>query len=221
MTGALPPSKGTISRHAQLTIGHFSQHSVEALSALPSASSTTALAHFIKYFAEKSEIVEEQEARACLGAMGLQGPTAAQVSITNLSGGQKVRLALALIIFKPPQLLLLDEVTTHVDAPTVEALAKALNKFEGAIVLITHDRWFSRVVVEGTSFKTLRWEHGDDISDDDDQSDVSDGDEKMTKGPRRTYHVGNGHVKELPRGMVQYVELVERRLEKTSRATKQ
>jgi ATP-binding cassette, subfamily F, member 3 len=140
MTGALPSSRGTISRHAQLTIGHFNQHSVEALSSLPTASTSTALSHFIQHFADKGETVEEQDARACLGAMGLQGKTAAQIPIAALSGGQKVRLALALIVFKPPQLLLLDEVTTHVDAPTVEALARALKKFEGAIVLITHDR---------------------------------------------------------------------------------
>jgi ATP-binding cassette, subfamily F, member 3 len=140
MTGALPCSKGTITRHAQLTIGHFNQHSVEALSALSDASTTTALAHFIQHFKSKGEVVEEQDARACLGSMGLQGATAAQIPIAALSGGQKVRLALGLIVYKPPQLLLLDEVTTHVDAPTVEALARALRKFEGAIVLITHDR---------------------------------------------------------------------------------
>jgi ATP-binding cassette subfamily F protein 3 len=56
------------------------------------------------------------------------------------SGHAQVRLALALIVFKPPHLLLLDEVTTHIDAPTIEALAGALRKFEGAVVLITHDR---------------------------------------------------------------------------------
>jgi ATP-binding cassette subfamily F protein 3 len=140
MTGALPCSKGTITRHPQLTIGHFNQHSVEALSALPDASTATALTHFTQHFAAKGEVVEEQDARACLGAVGLQGGTAAQIPIAALSGGQKVRLALALVVYKPPQLLLLDEVTTHVDAPTVEALTQALRKFEGAIVLITHDR---------------------------------------------------------------------------------
>jgi ATP-binding cassette subfamily F protein 3 len=62
----------------------------------------------------------------------------AKVALTNVL---QVRLALALVVFKPPHLLLLDEVTTHIDAPTIEALASALRKFEGAVVLITHDRY--------------------------------------------------------------------------------
>jgi ATP-binding cassette subfamily F protein 3 len=214
MVGTLPCSRGTITRHPQLTIGHFSQHSVEELSSLADAGTTTALAHLTQHFAAKGEVIEEQDARACLGSLGLQGPLAAQVPISALSGGQKVRLALALLVYKPPQLLLLDEVTTHVDAPTVEALAAALAKFEGAIVLITHDRWFSRVVVEGAKYRELRLEQAGEDGSDDGNEDSSADDEDSAKPPGKTYWVGNGQVKELRRGMAQYVEAVERKLAK-------
>jgi len=84
------------------------------------------LSYFTGYFGAKEEKVDEQEARSCLGSFGLQGKTASDTPLIALSGGQKVRLALALIVFHPPTLLLLDEVTTHVDAPTIEAIGRAL-----------------------------------------------------------------------------------------------
>jgi ATPase subunit of ABC transporter with duplicated ATPase domains len=93
----------------------------------------------------------EQEARATLGSLGLPGRIASDVPVAALSGGQKVRLALAKLIYSPPHLLVLDEVTTHLDSDTVLALVEALREFEGALLVVTHDRFFMRCVVEGDS----------------------------------------------------------------------
>nr|GAT52830.1 iron complex transport system ATP-binding protein [Mycena chlorophos] len=223
--GKLQPTKGTITRHPLLKIGYFSQHSVEELSApQPSAdgSPVTALSYFLRHFADQGTQVPEQDARKCLGSFGLQGRTASDTLLTQLSGGQKVRLALALVVFIPPPLLLLDEVTTHVDFPTIRALAKALRGFSGAIVIITHDRWFSRVVVERESMRHMEPEDSDDDGAGDDESDEDEEDVYDAKGkgkapPGKTYRVGGGKLKEMEKGMAQYVGLVERKLARQKR----
>ncbi|KAJ7126423.1 P-loop containing nucleoside triphosphate hydrolase protein [Mycena crocata] len=213
--GTLKPTKGAITRHPLLKIGYFSQHSVEELSG-PATRSTsdrpvTALSYFIEYFEAKGETVVEQDARKCLGSFGLQGKIASDAPLTQLSGGQKVRLAIALIVFIPPPLLLLDEVTTHVDFPTIQALAQALKTFTGGIIIITHDRWFSRVVIEGQSLRHARPD--DDISDD----SSSDEEDDETTPPGKTYRVGGGKLKLMEKGMAQYVALVERKLARKKR----
>jgi len=100
ITSDLKPSKGTVTSHPSLRIGYFSQHIVESLNV-----ASPPLAHFMEHFEALGEIVTEQTARGFLGGLGLQGRTASHVPIGLLSGGQKVRLALALLLFKPPQLL--------------------------------------------------------------------------------------------------------------------
>ncbi|KAM0747556.1 P-loop containing nucleoside triphosphate hydrolase protein [Meredithblackwellia eburnea MCA 4105] len=229
--GTLQPSSGTITRHPLLTIGYFSQHSVEELSSLPLLSNlsledgtrapTTALSHFVQHFEEKGEKVTEQEARACLGSFGLQGKIASETPLGKLSGGQKVRLALALLVFHPPALLLLDEVTTHVDAPTIESLAKALKNYEGGIILVTHDRYFSRIVVEGSSPRQILAEADDGTPDEDSGSDSSIDEDDSGEGkkpPGQTWRVGAGTIKKMDKGMAQYVGIVERKLEKRRKA---
>ncbi|KAG9220476.1 hypothetical protein CCMSSC00406_0003932 [Pleurotus cornucopiae] len=214
--GELSPSKGVIVRHPSLKIGYFTQHSVEELSN-ESLKTTTALKYFLDHFDKLGDPVQDPEARACLGTLGLSGKVASDTPLAALSGGQKVRLAIALIIFRPPTLLLLDEITTHVDAPTIRALAIALKKFTGAIVLMTHDRWFSRAVVEGCSISSAQ-AFGDDESDGTDISD-EESDEENEGGPTgKTYMVSGGKVKLLENGMSQYVALVERKLERRKRA---
>ncbi|KAJ7498543.1 P-loop containing nucleoside triphosphate hydrolase protein [Mycena latifolia] len=213
--GTLKPTKGAIVRHPLLKIGYFSQHSVEELSGpLTRASGTgpvTALSYFMEYFEAKGETVVEQDARKCLGSFGLQGKIASDAPLSQLSGGQKVRLAIALIVFIPPPLLLLDEVTTHVDFPTIQALASALRTFTGGIIIITHDRWFSRVVIEGESLRHA-------TADDEDATDDSSSDEDdVTTPPGKTYRVGGGKLKLMERGMAQYVALVERKLARKKR----
>ncbi|KAF7302027.1 Iron complex transport system ATP-binding protein [Mycena indigotica] len=212
--GKLQPTKGTITRHPLLKIGYFSQHSVEELSTPQTFNSlgpVTALSYFMRHFEDKGEKVIEQDARRCLGSFGLQGKVASDTPLVQLSGGQKVRLALALIVFIPPPLLLLDEVTTHVDFPTIRALAQALKVFTGAIIIITHDRWFSRVIIERES---LRHAEPEDSEGEDDPSSSEEEDDVSVKQsfPGKTYRVGGGKLKEMERGMAQYVALVERKL---------
>jgi ATP-binding cassette subfamily F protein 3 len=100
ITSDLKPSSGTLTSHPSLRIGYFSQHIVESLKV-----ASPPLAHFIEHFEDLGETISEQTARGFLGGLGLQGRTASHVPIGLLSGGQKVRLALALLLFKPPQLL--------------------------------------------------------------------------------------------------------------------
>jgi len=219
--GVLTPTKGSVTRHPLLKIGYFSQHTVEELT--KDGTKTTALAYFLKYYETRGEAVVESEARACLGTFGLGGKLASETPLTALSGGQKVRLAIALIIFRPPSLLLLDEITTHVDAPTIQSLARALRNFSGAIILVTHDRWFSRVIIEGHSLSSAGAFGDDQEEEEEDLSSSEDEDESAadaSQAPGATYHVGKGAIKRLEGGMGEYVKMVERKLERRARKAK-
>lgn len=139
--GGLIPTSGTITRHARARIGRFSQQSVEELTAMASsAPQLTALGHMMQV----SEEIQEKDARQILGSLGLQGQTVSDVPLGLLSGGQKVRVALAKLLWSPPQLLILDEVTTHLDADTIVGLVVALKEYDGALLVVTHDRFFMR-----------------------------------------------------------------------------
>src|SRR5690606_12469713 len=89
----------------------------------------------------------EQAARDFLGTFGVSGERAL-TEVHVFSGGEKARLALALIVFSKPNLLLLDEPTNHLDIDTREALAEALQEFTGAVVLVAHDRGLLRAVCD-------------------------------------------------------------------------
>lgn len=114
-------------------------------------------------------------------------------------------------MYRPPHLLLLDEVTTHLDFSTIKALSRALKTFEGGIVLITHDRWFSRCVVERETFRAAS---GIEDADEDDEDDGEDSDSEGEGAAKKglTYRVGNGGIKLMEKGMAGYVGIVERRL---------
>jgi ATP-binding cassette subfamily F protein 3 len=113
-----------------LTIGYFSQHQTEALDA-----DASPLLHLQRL----SPTTKEQEHRDFLGGFGFAGD-AALATVGNFSGGEKARLALALLAWQRPNLLLLDEPTNHLDLDMREALVIALQEFEGAMVLVSHDR---------------------------------------------------------------------------------
>ena len=122
----------------ELSIGYFSQHQLEQLRKDETAVNQILLA--------KPEFTEQQ-ARNHLGRFGFSGDQAMNV-INTMSGGEKARLVLALIVLEKPQLLLLDEPTNHLDLEMRQALVLALQDFEGAIILIAHDRYLLESCVD-------------------------------------------------------------------------
>jgi len=147
--GGLTPTSGTISRHARAKFGRFSQQSVEEITAVANANpKLTALLHLKEHCGDE---MDQKDARQILGSLGLQGQAASDVPLALLSGGQKVRVALSKLLWPPPQLLVLDEVTTHLDAETILGLINALREYDGALLVVTHDRFFMRYVsgIEG------------------------------------------------------------------------
>ncbi|KAI9639611.1 P-loop containing nucleoside triphosphate hydrolase protein [Dioszegia hungarica] len=182
---------GTITRHPQARIGYFAQHAVDSLSNLQSS----AITHFLETCGDASPT--EAQARSMLGRLGLQGSTASNIPVNQLSGGQKVRLVLACLMYRPPHLLILDEVTTHLDVQSIRALAAVLRGWEGAVVLVTHDRWFARAVVDGVSVDA-----------------VQTGDPKLAvrqNAAGQTFRVGKNGLKLLEGGIAEYEAAVSRR----------
>lgn len=114
----------------RMRVGYFTQYQVEELS-----SDGTPLDHMTRAM----EGASPGAVRAQLGRFGFSGHRAT-ARIGTLSGGERARLALALITRDAPHLLILDEPTNHLDVDTREALVQALNAFEGAVILISHDR---------------------------------------------------------------------------------
>ena len=121
-----------------LTIGYFSQHQLEQLH-MPSS----AIEHIVRARPETTEL----QARSFLGSFGFTGDQALS-PVGTMSGGEKARLVLALIVNEKPQLLLLDEPTNHLDLEMRQALVFALQDFEGAIILIAHDRFLLESCVD-------------------------------------------------------------------------
>jgi ATP-binding cassette subfamily F protein 3 len=130
IVGDLAPSAGEIHRAQGLRIGYFAQHQVDQLRLDQSA-----LWHLARLAPEE----REQAFRDFLGGFDFRGDQVSQ-KVASFSGGEKARLALALIVWQRPNLLLLDEPTNHLDIEMREALAQALTDFEGALIVVAHDR---------------------------------------------------------------------------------
>ncbi|PIT38156.1 ATP-binding cassette domain-containing protein [Snodgrassella alvi] len=130
ISGSLQPLSGQIVRAEKLKIGYFAQHQLETLRADQSP---------IWHIQQLSPDVREQEIRNFLGSFAFIGDMAMQ-PIAPFSGGEKARLALAMIVWQKPNLLLLDEPTNHLDLDMRHALTLALQSFQGALIVVSHDR---------------------------------------------------------------------------------
>lgn len=133
---ALQGGERTEGEHLQL--GYFSQHQMEALDLQASAA---------LHLQRLSPKASEQSIRNFLGGFNFKGDMALG-SIENFSGGEKARLALAIVVWQKPNLLLLDEPTNHLDLEMCHALTVALQGFNGAVILVSHDRHLLRNTVD-------------------------------------------------------------------------
>jgi ATP-binding cassette subfamily F protein 3 len=138
LAGELAPLAGTAHFNKGLAVGYFAQHQLEMLRFDESP---------LWHLARVANGEREQALRTFLGMFNFPGDMATG-PIENFSGGEKARLALALIVWNRPNLLLLDEPTNHLDLETREALTVALAQFEGTLVLVSHDRHLLRATTD-------------------------------------------------------------------------
>ncbi|WP_026376234.1 ribosomal protection-like ABC-F family protein [Aestuariibacter salexigens] len=138
LAGKLNPLSGAYHTAAGLRIGYFAQHQLDTL-----RKEDTALAHLQRL----DEQATEQQLRDFLGGFGFHGDEALS-AVEPMSGGEKARLVLALLVYQQPNLLLLDEPTNHLDLEMRHALNVALQGFSGAMVLVSHDRFLLESVCE-------------------------------------------------------------------------
>jgi ATP-binding cassette subfamily F protein 3 len=138
LVGDLPPLGGELYRSRTVRVGYFAQQQVDAL-----VDDASALQHMQRL----APAEREQTLRDWLGRFGFRGEDATR-PVGPMSGGERARLALAMLIWGKPQLLVLDEPTNHLDGSTRDALAEALAEFDGALLLVSHDRYLLRATVD-------------------------------------------------------------------------
>jgi ATP-binding cassette subfamily F protein 3 len=142
LSGELTALGGKRTEARDLRIGYFAQHQLEQLDIDESP-----LAHLRRHGGEAALRSTEQELRSFLGSFGFSGERVFE-PVGPFSGGEKARLVLALVSFRRPNLLLLDEPTNHLDLEMRQSLAMALQDYEGAVVLVAHDRHLLRAVAD-------------------------------------------------------------------------
>ncbi len=142
----MPQLAGTITEGKGLNIGYFAQQELDVL-----RPEDNPLEHMIRLAKDlgpqSGESGKEQDLRNFLGTFNFAGDMVKQ-TVGTMSGGEKARLVLAMIVWQRPNLLLLDEPTNHLDLATREALSMALNEFEGTVMLVSHDRALLRAVCD-------------------------------------------------------------------------
>ncbi|WP_066731379.1 ABC-F family ATP-binding cassette domain-containing protein [Cupriavidus sp. D384] len=146
---SLAPIAGEISEGKGLNIGYFAQQELDVLRPLD-----TPMEHMIRlakdtppHMRAPGQSGTEQSLRTFLGTFNFSGDMVHQ-AVSTMSGGEKARLVLCMIVWQRPNLLLLDEPTNHLDLATREALGMALNEFEGTVMLVSHDRALLRAVCD-------------------------------------------------------------------------
>jgi len=145
----LAPLGGELTEGKGLNIGYFAQQELDVL-----RPGDTPLEHMIRLVKEltvlgklSNQATREQDLRSFLGTFNFSGDMVKQ-AVGSMSGGEKARLVLCMIVWQRPNLLLLDEPTNHLDLATREALSMALNEFEGTVMLVSHDRALLRAVCD-------------------------------------------------------------------------
>lgn len=190
LTGKAEPTSGEVYRHALLRIGYFSQHLVDQLDLNLSP---------VEYMMAKYPTLSEQDCRAHFGTIGISGKLVLQ-KIRSLSGGQRNRIAFAMILFDRPHVLVLDEITNHLDMGTVEMLVDALAGYSGALVAVSHDVWFLKQILEPES-----------------NEDEDDSDDDVLPSQNEVFTIKNGQVQKWEKGIDAYVASVLRTVKKQNK----
>lgn len=190
LTGKTEPTSGEVYRHTLLRVGYFSQHLVDQLDLDFSA---------VELMMARYPTITEQECRAHFGTVGMSGKIVLQ-KIRSLSGGQRNRIAFAMVLFDRPHVLVLDEITNHLDMGTVELLVDALEEYSGALVVVSHDVWFLKQVLEPGA------------NDDEEESD-----DDAVPIQREVFTIKNGKVQKWEKGIDAYVASVLRTVKKQNK----
>jgi len=212
----LTPQSGEVDYAKELKIGYFAQHQIEQLHMDCSP---------IEHLKQLDKNISEQQARNFLGGFAFNNDMAKEV-ITNFSGGEKARLVLALIVYQKPNLLLLDEPTNHLDIKMRHAISVALQGFEGAMILVSHDRHLLSTVTD----KLVLVADGSVVSFEGDLSDYylwanetrrnklnSTNSEKTSTNTKKQQRQDAALVRQQQKPLRQKIRSLEKQLEKTQK----